>query len=463
MSTPSTSSDLLSRFVVEAPRYTSYPTAVDFSTDFDTVAYTERLADADTTRPGQPLALYVHLPFCRSLCNFCGCNALVARTHLRIERYLSAVEREIELVARQLPHRRIIGELNLGGGSPSVLTPEDTSQLFAALRRSFEIPQEAAISVEVDPRTIDAAKLETYRRCGVRRLSMGFQDLDPGVQEAIGRHQSIDASIDAYIEARRAGFETINVDLCYGLPRQTEATFEDTVAQVIALAPDRVAVFGYAHVPWLKPLQRRINQETLPASDLRVRLLSLCRERLLAAGYRSIGMDHFARPGDSLTRALDERRLHRNFQGYTDTHSTDLVGIGMSAIGDVAGAFVQNHRTLGGYFDAIAAGQLATERGVRRSAEDELRAHVIRRIMCDFALDERAVSALFGIDFAAVFARELRELEELAAQGLVERQGGCLTLLPAGRIFVRNVASVFDARRRTRAESPARVRLSTTV
>lgn len=463
MSNPSTGTDLLSRFVVEAPRYTSYPTAVDFSSDVDAVAYAERLADADAARPAQPLSMYVHLPFCRALCDFCGCHALVARNHPRIERYLGAVGQEIELVARHLPHRQVIGELHLGGGSPSVLTPEDTSQLFGALRRSFDLPRGAAISVEVDPRTIDRAKLDTYRRCGVTRLSMGFQDLDPGVQEAIGRHQSIEASIDAYIEARRAGFETINVDLCYGLPRQTLATFDETLSQVIALAPDRIAVFGYAHVPWLKPLQRRIDQKMLPASELRLRLLSLCRERLIAAGYRSIGMDHFARPDDSLTRALDERRLHRNFQGYTDTQSTDLVGVGLSAIGDVAGAFVQNQRSLAGYCDAIAAGRLATERGVRRTPEDELRAHVIRRIMCDFALDERAVSARFGIDFTTHFAGELRELEDLAAQGLVERSDGCLTLLPAGRIFVRNVASVFDARRRARAESPARVRLSTTV
>ncbi|HET6148900.1 MAG TPA: oxygen-independent coproporphyrinogen III oxidase [Polyangia bacterium] len=457
-----TGNDLLAHLVVEAPRYTSYPTAVDFSSDVDAVAYADRLAAADSAGSSQPLALYVHLPFCRALCDFCGCHALVARTHNRIERYLDALEQELELVARHLPHRRTVGELHLGGGSPSVLTCEDTARLFAAIRRLFDLPHTAAISVEVDPRTVDRAKLETYRRCGVRRISMGFQDLDPGVQEAIGRHQSIEASIDAYIEARRAGFDAINVDLCYGLPRQTEATFDETLAQVIALAPDRISIFGYAHVPWLKPLQRRINQKTLPGSDVRVRLQSLCRERLIGAGYRSIGMDHFALPGDPLTRALDQGRLHRNFQGYTETSGTDLVGVGVSAIGDVAGAFVQNHRSLGGYHDAIAAGQLATERGVRRTADDELRAHVIRRIMCDFALDEREVSARFGIDFETTFAAELRELEELVAQGLVERAPGRLTLLPTGRVFVRNVASVFDARRRERSESPARVRLSTT-
>ena len=454
---------LLSRFAVEGPRYTSYPTAVDFTLAFDAVAYADRLADADRARASQPLALYVHLPFCRALCDFCGCHALVARTPERIARYLAAMEQEIELVAAHLPHRRSVAELHLGGGSPSVLTPADTQRLFAAIGRRFELLPAAAISVEVDPRTVDRAKLEMYRQCGVRRVSMGFQDLDPGVQEAIGRHQSSATSVAAFTEARRAGFDAINIDLCYGLPRQTEATFDQTLRQVIALGPNRIAIFGYAHVPWLKPLQRRIDEKELPDGELRVRLLSLCRQRLAAAGYRTIGMDHFARPDDPLTLALDQRRLHRNFQGYTETATSDLVGLGLSSIGDVAGAFAQNQRSLHAYYDDIAAGRLPTERGVRRTAEDELRAHVIRRIMCDFGLDEDEVSRRFGIDFTATFAGEIAELERLAADGLVERVPGRLTLSPTGRVFVRNVASVFDSRRRARDKSPTRQRLSMTV
>jgi oxygen-independent coproporphyrinogen-3 oxidase len=454
---------LLSRFAVEGPRYTSYPTAVDFTPAFDAAAYADRLAEADRAGSSEPLALYVHLPFCRELCDFCGCHALVARTSERIARYLAALEQEIELVAAHLPHRRSVTELHLGGGSPSVLTPADTQQLFSAIGRRFELLPAAAISVEVDPRTVDRAKLEMYRRCGVRRVSMGFQDLDPAVQEAIGRHQSSEASVAAFTEARRAGFDAINIDLCYGLPRQTEATFDQTLRQVIELGPNRIAIFGYAHVPWLKPLQRRIDDKKLPDSALRIRLLSLCRQRLAAAGYRIIGMDHFARPDDPLTRALDERRLHRNFQGYTETATSDLVGLGLSSIGDVAGAFAQNQRSLRAYYDAVAAGRLPTERGVRRTAEDELRAHVIRRIMCDFGLDEDEVSRRFGIDFTATFAGEIAELERLAVDGLVERAPGRLTLLPTGRVFVRNVASVFDSRRRARDRSPTRQRLSTTV
>ena len=454
---------VLSRLAIEAPRYTSYPTAVDFSSDFDAAAYADRLAAAAAVGPATPLGLYVHLPFCRELCGFCGCHALVAHSGGRIERYLDALELEMDLVAAHLPRRRDVAELHLGGGSPSLLTPAQTGRLFVALHRHFRVSRSAAVSVEVDPRTVDRAKLEMYRACGVRRISMGFQDLDPVVQEAIGRHQSLEASVTAYQEARRAGFDGINVDLCYGLPRQTEATFEDTLGRVIDLAPDRIAIFGYAHVPWLKPLQRRIDTGALPGSDLRVRLISRCRERLIAAGYRAIGMDHFALPGDSLSRALDQRRLHRNFQGYTDAVTTDLVGLGLSAVGDVAGAFVQNQRSLGAYSDALSSGRLATERGVRRTSDDELRAYIIRRIMCDFSLDEEDVSARFGIDFASAFARELVELEGLAAEGLVQRGGGRLTLQPIGRIFVRNVAAVFDARRRTRTAAAQPARLSKTV
>jgi len=452
----------LSRFAIEAPRYTSYPTAADFSPAFDADAYADRLAAADAARPHQPVALYVHLPFCRSLCDFCGCHALVGRTTERIDRYLTALEDEVALVAARLPRRRSVAELHFGGGSPSVLAPAQTERVFAALRRHFDVPPSAAVSVEVDPRTVDGEKLETYRRCGVRRVSMGFQDLDPGVQEAIGRHQSIEQSVAAYREVRRAGFEGINVDLCYGLPRQTEATFGETLRQVIDLAPDRIAIFGYAHVPWLKPLQRRIDGKALPGGELRVRLLLLCRERLAAAGYRSIGMDHFARPTDALARALDQRRLHRNFQGYTDTTTSDLVGLGLSAIGEVGGAFVQNQRSLPAYYAAIARGSLATERGVEQTADDELRGYVIRRILCDFALDEREVAARFDIDFPATFAPELRDLDALAADGFLRREDGRMTLLPIGRVLVRNVATVFDARRRARDTRDARTRFSTT-
>jgi oxygen-independent coproporphyrinogen-3 oxidase len=445
----------MARFSIEAPRYTSYPTAAEFSEA--TTATEFRAALEEVGRAGEgPLALYVHLPFCRELCHFCGCHALIARTPERIDRYLDALAGEAQAVAKALGGRRPVGELHFGGGSPSYLEADDFERVMTSLRDTFPFAAEAAISLEADPRTVDREKLARYRRLGVGRVSFGFQDLDEDVQHAIGRHQSAEVSVRAFETAREIGFAGINLDLCYGLPEQTEATFARTVSRVIALRPDRVAIFGYAHVPWMKPLQRLIPTASLPRAELRVRLMASARAELLAAGYLAIGLDHFALPGDDLGRAAADGTLHRNFQGYTTTATDALVGLGLSAISDLPQGYFQNARDLAGYQTAARAGVLATERGVLRTADDVLRGEVIRTLMCRGRLDVDALERRFQLRFADAFAAELPELWRLEGEGLLRLAAGSLELTPLGAAFVRNVAKVFDAYRRAPATSPKR-------
>ncbi|HLK92657.1 MAG TPA: oxygen-independent coproporphyrinogen III oxidase [Polyangia bacterium] len=440
----------MARFSIEAPRYTSYPTAAEFSPN--TTATELRDALDEVGRAGEgPIALYVHLPFCRELCHFCGCHALTARTPERIDRYLEALTGEARAVSAVLGTRRPVGELHFGGGSPSYLEADDFERVMTSLRATFRFTADAAISLEADPRTVDREKLARYRRLGVGRVSFGFQDLDDGVQRAIGRRQSAEVSVRAFETARDVGFAGINLDLCYGLPQQTEATFARTVARVVALGPDRVAVFGYAHVPWMKPLQNLIPTSSLPRADLRIRLMAAARAELLGAGYLAIGLDHFALPADDLGRAAAAGTLHRNFQGYTTTATDALVGLGLSAISDLPRGYFQNARALAGYQAAARAGVLPTERGVLRTAEDVLRGEIIRTLMCRGRLDIAPLEQRFGIRFADAFADELAELRRLEGEGLLRLGDQALELTPLGAAFVRNVAKVFDAYRRAPA------------
>jgi len=457
---PSTSSpdalgdpDRWARLAIEAPRYTSYPTAVEMSAAFGPESAAQALRAADL-RAADALSLYVHLPFCQALCWFCGCHAMVARSDERVQRYLGAVERELHQVAALLPNRRTASEIHFGGGSPSLLTPSQFDRVWGALAGTFRIAPSAELSLEVDPRTVDPERMAAYRRAGIQRVSMGFQDLDPKVQAAIGRDQSEAVSRQAFAWARQAGFTGVNVDLCYGLPAQSEAGMERTAREVARLRPDRVALFGYAHVPAMKPLQRRIDAATLPEVPLRLRLFRLARELLLSEGYRAVGIDHFALPGDALVRALDEGRLHRNFQGYTTMVTDTLLGFGLSAISDFGGALAQNQRSLGAYLAATDAGRLPTERGFVRTAEDRLRGEIIRQLMCAFSLDIPDIERRFAVTFADQFAPELEQLRRLGEDGLLSLSPQRITLTPAGRLLARNVAVVFDAYRRGRPRLP---------
>jgi len=445
----------MARFSIEAPRYTSYPTAAEFSATTTAADFQLALEDVGKTS-NRPIALYVHLPFCRDLCHFCGCHALLARTPERIDRYLDALVTESRVVARALDGRRPVGELHFGGGSPSFLEADDFERLLVSLRDVFPFDGAVAISLEADPRTTDREKLVRYHRLGVGRLSFGFQDLDDGVQRAIGRNQSAEVSVRAYQAAREVGFEGINLDLCYGLPEQTEETFARTVSRVIALRPDRVAIFGYAHVPWMKPLQRLIPTAALPHAELRIRLMAAGRQAFLAAGYLPIGLDHFALPGDDLGRAVVTGTLHRNFQGYTTTATDALVGLGLSAISDLPRGYFQNARTLAGYHVATRGGLLTTERGVLRTSEDLVRGEIIRTLMCRGRLKFAAIERRFDISFAEAFAPELTELRGLESEGLLRLTVEAIELTPLGSAFVRNVAKVFDAFRRAKAKAPGR-------
>lgn len=450
----------LARYSIEAPRYTSYPTAAEFRAGVGGETYLGALRAAGLGDLRVPLSLYVHLPFCRQLCHFCGCHAMVAQTDERVHRYCRALAQEITTVAEALGNRRPVGELHFGGGSPSLLDPDTFGALMDGLRAAFPFLPEASLSLEADPRTTDGEKLQRYWDCGVRRLSFGFQDVTDEVQHAIGRHQSAAVARAAFAEARAVGFGSINIDLCYGLPAQTEAGFAHTVDEVIALRPERVAIFGYAHVPWMKPLQRRLPLAALPDGSLRVVLMANARRALLGAGYRAIGLDHFALPEDPLAQAMDAGRLHRNFQGYTTTATDTLIGLGLSAISDLPRGFFQNQRELGPYENTVEAGALATERGVLRTDEDRLRGAIIRDLMCTFRVDVAAVERRYGILFPIHFAEEWSALAALAEEGLVRLGPAAITLTPLGQLFVRNVARVFDAYRR--ADSGAATRFSRT-
>lgn len=446
--------DLLRRYDRPGPRYTSYPTAVEFHDGFDASSYGARLATASAS--DAPLSLYVHLPFCESRCAFCGCSVIVTRKRHVAEQYLEYLQREIAMVARALGGRRRLVQYHWGGGTPSYLTPEQMQALHAEVLRHFTIDAGAELALEVDPRVTSFAQLETLRALGFNRLSLGVQDFDADVQQAVSRIQGVDATRALVEHARDLGFSSINVDLIYGLPRQTIASFAQTVETVIGLQPDRVATYSFAHVPWIRAHQKLIDVEELPSADRKLQLFVDARARFLAAGYQPIGMDHFARPDDELARASAEGTLHRNFMGYTTRPAPDLIGVGVSAIGDVAGAFAQNTKKLSAYYRAIDDGRFPVERGYALDEDDAMRRHVIGALMCTLRLDTREVAARFGIDFEAYFAREREELAAgPMAHGFLDEQRGVLRVTPKGRLFVRNICMIFDRHlREKRAATP---------
>jgi oxygen-independent coproporphyrinogen-3 oxidase len=445
--------DLLRRYDRPGPRYTSYPTAVEFHERFDQDAYRDRLADA-ATHGDEPLSLYMHLPFCRERCTFCGCMVVITQKREVSERYLAYLHREIEMLAGALGPRRRIVQYHWGGGTPTYLSVPQMAALHAEVTRHFRLEPGAEIAIEVDPRVTSHEQLALLRELGFNRLSLGVQDMTPEVQEAIGRIQPEEVTRSLYDEARRLGFESINIDLIYGLPLQTRESFGETIDSVIALRPDRVAAYSYAHVPWVRAHQKGIDVAALPTGDRKLELFAEAMERFLAAGYQQIGMDHFAVPGDDLARAAAAGRLHRNFMGYTTRPAADMVGVGVSAIGDVAGAFAQNVKKLSTYYAAIDAGRFPIERGYRLDEDDVIRRHVILGLMCGFEVDFAAFRARTGRAFSEYFAPELAELAAgPLPDGLVTIDDRRLALTASGRLLVRNVCMVFDRHLRARTVS----------
>ena len=444
---PLSTAQLLAKYDRPGPRYTSYPTAVEFSGEFTEADYRRHLAAADSLGADVPLALYVHLPFCEERCLFCGCTSIITKHRDIAERYLDHVCLELDLLAAHLPHRRRLSQYHWGGGTPTHHPPADLGRLFAATARHFEFTPDAEIAVEVDPRVTTHEHVVTLRKLGFNRFSMGVQDFDAEVQEAVHRVQSFDLTKGLVDDARAEGFASVNIDLIFGLPRQTLDGFRRTLEQVIAIRPERVAVYSFAYVPWMKGHQRRLDQGTLPDAALKFGLIAAAIDAFTGAGYRQLGMDHFAVPEDELARAVEDGRLHRNFMGYTVQSARDMAAVGISSISDVQGLYAQNVKQLPEYFRAVSEGRFPIERGRRLDADDQLRRHVITQIMCNFHLDMADVERRFGIVFRDYFAKELARLtgeDSPVSHGLLEVADGALDVTPRGRLFVRNVCMAFD-------------------
>jgi len=426
------------------PRYTSYPTAPVWDDRVGQQQLRSRLEQADKAGPQSPLSLYVHIPFCEHMCTYCGCNVVVARRQERADLYLNHLALELDQVAHHLPRRRRVIQLHLGGGTPTFLAEEQLLRLWTLIRERFDVDGTGEIALEIDPVVTRTEQLALLRGMGFNRVSMGIQDFTPEVQEYVGRVQSVELTRRLYDYARRLGFRGINFDLIYGLPRQRPETFSRTLDHVLEMAPDRVAVFSYAHVPWMRPNQRAFDESLLPSPVEKLRLFALAMRRFLEAGYVQIGMDHFARPDDELARARLARRLRRNFQGYTVLPAVDIVAFGITGISDVQGCYAQNLKPLARYYRRLEAGELPVERGWVLSPDDRLRRDVIHGIMCNFHLDLEAVCADHGVEARDYFKDELARLGEVEREGLVERDDLVLQLTPLGRVLVRNVAMIFD-------------------
>ncbi|MGG4774085.1 oxygen-independent coproporphyrinogen III oxidase [Paenalcaligenes sp. Me52] len=436
---------LIRRFNSSGPRYTSYPTADRFLEEFAQQHYVNALEARASSKQQMPLSLYFHLPFCTSLCYFCACNKIITQDKSRSAEYLQYLFKEMAMVVPHLGDDRKTGQLHLGGGSPTFLSNDQMSLLMQEVRKHFDFTDDAEISVEIDPRTIDDQMLAHLASLGFNRTSFGVQDFDVAVQEAIHRIQPYDMVAKAIETSRAVGFESINTDLIYGLPKQSVQSFSATLDQLIALRPDRIALYNYAHLPQRFKAQRLINEQDLPDAETRLQIFLMATQRLLDAGYDYIGLDHFALPEDELSRARLDQSLHRNFQGYTTRADSDLVAFGVSAIGKVQGTHVQNDRSLKAYYACLDEDRLPVSRGIQMTADDELRAEVIMQLMCSMPVDKALVSQRHGIDFDAYFGDELQRLSLFEDAGLIIVDERMLRVTDTGRLFVRGISMVFDA------------------
>ena len=442
--------ELVRKYNIPGPRYTSYPTAPQFSASIDpAVLLGEVAADNGPASPGGtagPLSLYFHLPFCETLCWYCGCTTVITRRRSSAGEYVGWLEKELALTAPHLDSARPVTQLHFGGGTPTFLPPADIDRLAAAIHRHFKFAPDSENSVEIDPRRLTREHVDAFRRLGCNRASLGVQDTNPSVQLAVHRWQPLEQTAQAITWLREAGFQSVSVDLIYGLPLQTPVSFAQTLDEIIALNPDRLAVFSYAHVPWIKPAQKIFDDRAqLPSTEAKLSMLMTAISRLTAAGYVQIGMDHFARPDDELAVAFREGTLHRNFQGYTTRAGASLYGFGMSSISQTEGSFRQNHKELPSYRAALEAGRLPIERGCLLTDDDRRRRTIISDVMCGRRLDFADLSRRLGLDFAGTYTAELASLADLAADGLLERHPDRIDITELGRLFLRIIAMRFDA------------------
>ncbi|AII15347.1 oxygen-independent coproporphyrinogen III oxidase [Campylobacter iguaniorum] len=422
------------------PRYTSYPTALEFSDDFNYDEYIKRLKNGD---PKKPLSLYFHLPFCRSACYFCGCNVIYTSKSDKMDRYLDYVERELELMSGILDNSRPVTQMHFGGGTPTFYSAEQLDRLITSIKKHFKnFTNDAEISCEIDPRFLNEEQLDVLVSHGFNRVSFGVQDFDEKVQKEIHRIQPFDMTKNAVDMARAKGIISVNTDLIYGLPFQSLESFKKTLELGVAINPDRFAVFNYAHVPWIKKSMRKFDESTLPNPKVKLEILKYTMEFLTSNGYKMIGMDHYAKPGDELFKALENGTLHRNFQGYTTKGGADLIGIGLTSIGEGEDYYAQNFKDMEGFEKAIDAGKLPNFKGILLNDEDRLRKAVIMDLMANFALDIKKIEAKFGINFFTHFKDSLEELKELSE--FVNITDEKISVNETGTLLIRNIAMCFD-------------------
>lgn len=443
--------DLIKKYATAGPRYTSYPTANHFDTDFNPVHYLDAASSSNVPDRvyGQmrPLSLYIHIPFCNTVCYYCGCNKIVTKDKSKAIPYLERLHREIALQGDLFDPVRPVEQLHFGGGTPTFISIQQMRDLFHQIAAHFRLLDDDSgeYSIEVDPRDVDAKTLSELRSVGFNRISFGVQDFNCEVQKAVNREQSQQHIFELIRAAREFGFQSVSVDLIYGLPLQTPATFRQTIELLIQADPDRVSIFNYAHLPQMFKPQRRINEADLPSAADKLAILKNFVEQLGRAGYAFIGMDHFAKPTDELALAQAEGRLHRNFQGYSTHANCDMVGLGISSIGKVNNCYAQNEKTAEAYYAKIDKGQLALTRGKKLYFDDLIRHYVIMELMCQFTLDKKVVEYKFGVEFDKYFAAALCQLTEMQKDGLVSLSDRQINVEPSGRWFIRNICMTFDA------------------
>jgi oxygen-independent coproporphyrinogen III oxidase len=438
------SEELIRKFDKSGPRYTSYPTADRFHPAFGDQTYQNYLGQRAAADGNPPLSIYIHLPFCESLCYFCACNKIITQDHARVTEYLRYLDKEMALVASHLGPDRKTVQLHLGGGTPTFFNAEELRQLMDMVRKHFEFTPDAELGVEIDPRTVREGTLSMLAELGFNRNSFGVQDFDPMVQQAVNRIQPLPMVEKAVAESRNANFQSINADLIYGLPKQTLESFSRTLDSLIQVSPDRIALYNYAHLPSRFKAQRLIVSSDLPSAEERLQIFMMSTRRLLDAGYVYIGLDHFSKPDDELNKARLDKSLHRNFQGYTTRAECDLIGFGVSAIGKVGNSYSQSVRTVNAYYQLLDAGRLPIEKGFELSKDDLLRRQIIMTLMCSAPIDIEEINRQYGIDFHSYFAHEMATLKQYEDAELITIEPNAIRVTAKGRLFVRAVGMTFD-------------------
>ncbi len=440
--------ELIRRLDKNGPRYTSYPTADRFTDTFNADSYSQWLLK----REHRPLSLYIHIPFCNTLCFYCACNKVITKDRSKAAVYVDYLTREMAMQAKLLGSGQVVEQLHFGGGTPTFLSDDEIRQVMAAIRENFKLVDNGEYSIEIDPRKVSDETIALLGAAGFNRISIGVQDFDDEVQRAVNRIQSEEETLRVITAARASGFKSVSIDLIYGLPKQTLAGFGVTLDRVIAADPDRLSIYNYAHMPTIFMPQRRINEADLPAPQVKLDILSMAVNKLTAAGYVYIGMDHFAKPEDELAVAQREGRLHRNFQGYSTHSDCDLVALGVSAIGKIGPTYSQNYRELDDYYAALDRNQLPIMRGLVLNTDDQIRRAIIQDLMCHFELVKDSINSSYSIDFDSYFTTEMAELREYEGEGLLELSPLSLKVTAKGRMLIRNICMVFDHYLRTRTQ-----------